>query len=105
MYFMGFPDGSVVKESACNSGAAGHTGLISGLERFPGVGNGSHSGILAWRIPGQRSLVGYSPQGPKKLDTTELLSTHTCMYFIHFIIQNMNFLDDIFYNHMMINPT
>ena len=80
-------------------------GLISGLGRFPGVGNGKYSGILAWRIPGQRSLVGYSPQDPKKLDTTELLSTHTCMYFIHFIIQNMNFLDDIFYNHMMISPT
>ena len=28
----------------------------------------AHSGILAWRIHGQRSLVGYSPQGHKESD-------------------------------------
>ena len=27
---------------------------------------------------GQRSLEGYSPQGSKESDTTELLSMHTC---------------------------
>ena len=32
----------------------------------------SHSSILAWRIHGQRSLVGYSPQGHKELDTAEV---------------------------------
>ena len=31
----------------------------------------SHSSILAWRIPGQRSLVGYSAQGRKESDMTE----------------------------------
>ena len=31
----------------------------------------THSSILAWRIHGQRSLVGYSPWGHKELDTTE----------------------------------
>ena len=30
----------------------------------------THSSILAWEIPGQRSLVGYSPWGHKELDTT-----------------------------------
>ena len=35
----------------------------------------THSNILAWRIPGQRSLVGYSLWGHKELDTTELRST------------------------------
>ena len=34
---MGFPGGSAGKESACN---AGDLGLISGLGRFPGEGNG-----------------------------------------------------------------
>ena len=31
----------------------------------------THSSILAWKSPGQRSLVGYSPQGHKELDMTE----------------------------------
>ena len=34
---MGFPGGSESKESACN---AGDLGLISGLGRSPGEGNG-----------------------------------------------------------------
>ena len=35
---MSFPDGSDSKESACN---AGEMGLILGLGRSPGVGNGT----------------------------------------------------------------
>ena len=35
--FLGFPGGSAGKESACN---AGDLGLISGLGRYPGEGNG-----------------------------------------------------------------
>ena len=31
----------------------------------------THSRFLAWRIPGQRNLVGYSPRGHKELDMTE----------------------------------
>jgi len=31
----------------------------------------THSSILAWEIPWQRSLVGYSPWGQKELGTTE----------------------------------
>ena len=34
-------------------------------------GRATHSRILAWRIHGQRSLVGYSPWGCKELDATE----------------------------------
>ena len=34
-------------------------------------GMATHSNILAWRIHGQRSLVGYSPWGRKESDTTE----------------------------------
>ena len=39
----------------------------------------AHSSILAWRIHGQRSLVGYSPWGCTESDTTEgaHLPTHT----------------------------
>ena len=31
----------------------------------------THCSILAWKIHGQRSLVGYSPWGYNDLDTTE----------------------------------
>ena len=38
----------------------------------------THSSILAWRIPQQRSLAGYSPWDQRELDTTEWLThTHT----------------------------
>ena len=63
---MGFPGGSDRKESACN---IGDPGSIHGLGRSPGEGN-THSHILAWRIHGQRSLVGCSPWG----HTAELLT-------------------------------
>ena len=37
-----------VRASACN---AGDLGSIPGSGRSPGEGNGTHSSILAWRIP------------------------------------------------------
>ena len=40
-------------------------------------GTATHSSILAWRIPGQRSLEGYSPWGPKESDMTEATNTFT----------------------------
>ena len=36
-----------------------------------------HSSILAWRIPMERSLAGYSPWSCKELDTTEHARVHT----------------------------
>ena len=33
----------------------------------------THSSTLAWKIHGQRSLVGYSPWGREESDTTERL--------------------------------
>ena len=50
-------------------------GLIPGLGRSPGEGHGHHTPVF---LPGefheQRSLVGYSPQGPKESGTTEHLT-------------------------------
>ena len=43
-----FPGGASGKESACNAEDLGST---PGSGRSPGEGNGSHFGILAWRIP------------------------------------------------------
>ena len=39
------------KESACNAEAAGDIGLIHGLGRSSGGGNGTQSSIPAWKIP------------------------------------------------------
>ena len=54
------------KEFACN---VGDLGLIPGLGRSPGME--THFSILAWRIPMEGSLAGYSLWGRKDLDTTE----------------------------------
>ena len=48
-----------------------------------------HSSILAWRIPGQRSLVGYSPWGHIQSGMTEWL-THTHMLTDAFEGENYN---------------
>ena len=60
---LGFPGGSVIKNPPANAGDAG---LIPGLERSPGVGNGNPLQSvfhLPGKFRGQRSLVGYSPWG------------------------------------------
>ena len=38
----------------------------------------THSSILAWRIPGQRSLAGYSPRGHKESHTAHLYYLSVC---------------------------
>ena len=45
---MGFPCGSACKESTCS---VGDLGLIPGLGRSPGEGEGYPLQFLAWRIP------------------------------------------------------
>ena len=70
----GFPGGSDGNESACS---AGDPGLIPGLGRSPGEGNGYPTPVfLSGEFHGQRSPVGYRPWGWKELDTTEQLA-HT----------------------------
>ena len=64
MMLDGFPGGSDGKESACN---AGDLGLIPGLERSPGEGNGNHSSILAWRIPWREEPGGLQPTGSQRV--------------------------------------
>ena len=76
-----FPSGSDDKESACN---VGDLSSILVLGRSLGGGHGNPLQYSCLENPhGQKSLVGYSPQGRKELDTTERLSmcrhrhTHT----------------------------
>ena len=53
-FSLGFPDGSVGKESAYNAGDAGSTprlGRVPGLERASGESMAAYSSNLAWSIP------------------------------------------------------
>ena len=71
----------VVKNSPANAGDIRDLGSIPGLGRSPthGGGHGNPLQYFCLETPrGQRSLVGYSPRGHKRLDTTEGLSTSTC---------------------------
>ena len=60
---MGFPDGSVGKESACSAGDTADVSSIPGLGRSPGEGNGNHSSVLAWRVPGTGEPGGLPSMG------------------------------------------
>ena len=69
-----FPEISVGKESTCN---AGDPSSIPGLGRSPGEGKWQPTPVfLPGESRGQRSLVGYSPQGCKELNMTKRLK-HT----------------------------
>ena len=62
---MSFPGGSVGKESACN---AGGPGLMPESGRSPG--EGTHSSILAWRIPWTEEPGRLQIMGLQESDTT-----------------------------------
>ena len=67
--FLGFPAGSVGKESACN---AGDLGSIPRLGRSPEGGHGNLLQYSCLENPhGQRSLAGYSPWGCKESGMAE----------------------------------
>ena len=67
MVAMGFPGGSVDKESACN---AGDPGLIPGLGRFPEKEMATHSSILVWEIPWTEEPGGLQSMGLQESDMT-----------------------------------
>ena len=71
--FLGFPGSSDYKEYAYN---VGDLGSMPGLGRSPGGGHGNPFQYSCLENShGQRSLVGFSPQGRKDLDANEQLST------------------------------
>ena len=68
---LGFPDGSVGKDTACNAGDAGDTVSVSWSGRSPGGGHGNPFQYSCMENPhGQRSLVDHSPKGLKESHTT-----------------------------------
>ena len=73
LFFVSFAlyAGSVVNNLPANTGNTRASGLIPGLGRSAEAGNATHFSILAWKIHGQRNLVGYSPWGHKESDTTK----------------------------------
>ena len=81
--YLGFPGGLLVKNLPANSGDAGDTGLIPGLERLPGRGNGNPLQYSCWeKSHGQRSMAGYSLWSCTESDTgqtwlSDWTHTHT----------------------------
>ena len=63
-----FPGGSEVKTSACN---AGDLGLIPGLGRFPGEGNGYPLQYSCLENPMDGGAWWATVHGVAELDTTE----------------------------------
>ena len=63
----------MIKKLPANGGDFTEVGSIPGLRRSPG---GGHGNPLQYSCPenphGQRSLEGYSPQGLKEEDMTEV---------------------------------
>ena len=74
--FTSFPGGSVLKNPPAN---AGDVGLIPGLGRSPGGGNGNPLQYCLENPHGQRSLASYSPWGHTESDRTEVTFIHTCI--------------------------
>ena len=70
----------MVKNPPANAGDIRH-GFNPWTGKIPGGGNSNPLQYSSLENPhGQRSLAGYSPQGGKELDTTEVTQhTHTSM--------------------------
>ena len=62
----------VVKNLPANAGDIRDVGSTPGSGRSPGGGHGNPLQYSCPEKPRQKSLVGYSPQGCKELDTTEV---------------------------------
>ena len=63
----------VITNSPANAGDIRDAGSIPGSRRSPGGGNGNPLQYSCLEKSNeQRSLAGYSPQGRKELDTTEV---------------------------------
>ena len=60
---MGFPGGTVVKNSSAN---AGDMSSIPGSGRATGGGMATHSSILAWRIPWIEEADGLQSMGSRR---------------------------------------
>ena len=70
--FLGFPGGASSKEPACQRRRCKRCGFNSWVGKIPWRKKWQPTSVFfPGDSHGQRSLVGYSPQGRKKLDTSE----------------------------------
>ena len=63
MIHMGFPGGTVVKNLPANAGDTRDAGLIPGLGRSPGIGNGNPLQYHGWKIPWTDDRGGLQSRG------------------------------------------
>ena len=63
---MGFPGGSMIKESACNAGDTGDAGLIPGLGRSPRGGPDNLLQYSCLENPMERGARWFSVHGDAK---------------------------------------
>ena len=75
-----FPDGSVVKNAPASAADKGDVGSIPGSGRSWEEERATHSSILAWKIPWQRSLASCSPVAKSR---TWLSSWEHSTYYIY----------------------
>ena len=80
---MGFPSGSVGKESACN---AGDPGWFLGWENPLEKEMATHFSVLAWRIPWTEE-----PGGPQSMGSQRV--GHDCVTNFYFLTHSMHFWD------------
>ena len=80
---MGFLNGSAGKESTCNAGDIGDTGLIPGEGRFPGGKNANPLHYFPWIIPWTEEPCRLQSKGSQsQSDMAEQLSMNTDYYSI-----------------------
>ena len=72
MVYVGFPGGSVVKESTCNAGAVGDVGSIPELGKSPGGGYGSQLQYSCLENPVDRGARWATVQSCTESDMTEV---------------------------------
>ena len=87
-------------------------GLFPGSERSPGEGHGSPLQYSCLKNPhGQRSLLGYSPQGCKESDTKETTQnahTHALIYGKNFNLKlslRFTFCQSFYHPRQTVGPT
>ena len=77
VFWVGFSDGSVVKNLPASSGDTGDVGLASGSGRTTGIVNAACSGVLAWEIPWTEEPGRLQSMGSQGVEHDWV---HTCIH-------------------------